>query len=841
MAGIWQGLINQPSFETGTMILLTDGRIMVNENDTKHWHALKPDSRGSYINGAWGVLSDMHYSRLYYASGVLKDGRVVVCGGEYSDAGNDTNTCEIYDPVLNTWKDIPSPPAWALVGDASCCVLPDGRFMIGALTNKSCTIYDPEINSWSIAASKTVRSNEETWILLPDSTIITAQCFPPYKSEKYIIASNTWQDEGAIPVPLVNPNMAEIGPAMLLYNGKVIYFGAEKSGGFGKTAIYTLPGTPTDVGTWEAGPNIPKVAGTTMVCNDCPATLLPNGKVLFTAANYQANNWGSPILFFEYDPDTNTIIQAPTPSNNGSVLYTSRLMLLPTGQVLFSPSSNNMQCYTPDGSPQAAWKPVVTSVASHQLGTTSTIDYYILKGTLLNGWSQANTYGDDCYASTNYPLIRLHNTCSDKMYYARSFNFSTMGVATGSSEECCNFSTENIPDGEYELTVIANGISSIPIAIQLPMTLDKECCSCSEIGINLEPVCEDCVAPPAPPWADCDNCMKWFIPVVITKEIVDLKKEQRLVIQVEITQEIDLCLKGRQQGKLLFTTSLLPKEELKIYHYDRYRQVTSAEQRMSVHTSFRQSVSAIWQSRTTADFSNYSKTISSVRAGADTSGSLLGFLVGSAGVSGSTSNETSTNLRVTADVFNQVASSASFMVEAERSLSISHYEDKEQVDITSRTLRNMNDCRAVNYYIRRVNEVYELVIKVSSIRFKIIDKQFSQTGWMDVSQVDSLADNYKNIVIGILQGQPKVGDTIKDLPCISIPSDGTMIEAELAHCGSCDPEREAALMIALEQAKNASRKVCLEAELIALEVERRKALITKGDLSPFEQLQTATP
>ena len=80
-----------------------------------------------------------------------------------------------------------------------------------------------------------------------------------------------------------------------------------------------------------------------MVCNDCPAVLLPNGKVLFTAANFVAKNWGSPIFFFEYDPVANTIVSAPTPPNNNSYPYTqdpgiywSRLMLLPTGQVLFS-------------------------------------------------------------------------------------------------------------------------------------------------------------------------------------------------------------------------------------------------------------------------------------------------------------------------------------------------------------------------------------------------------------------------------------------------------------------------------------------------------------------------
>jgi hypothetical protein len=130
MAGSWQGLTHQPNFNTSTMILLSDGRVMVQEEATQHWHALSPDIHGSYVNGTWSPLADMSFWRRYYASGMLKDGRIVIIGGEQSGAGGDTNKGEIYDPVSDSWTPIPSPPGWAEVGDASCCILPDGRLMI---------------------------------------------------------------------------------------------------------------------------------------------------------------------------------------------------------------------------------------------------------------------------------------------------------------------------------------------------------------------------------------------------------------------------------------------------------------------------------------------------------------------------------------------------------------------------------------------------------------------------------------------------------------------------------------------------------------------------------------
>jgi len=463
MAGTWQGLVNQPAFNTSTMILLTDGRVMVQEEATKHWHALSPDASGSYVSGTWSTLEDMGFWRRYYASGVLRDGRVLVAGGEQSGDVGDTTKGEIYDPLLDSWTPISSPPGWPTVGDAVTCVLPDGRLMIGALyPSTACAIYDPSTDTWSPAASKATSANEETWVLQPDNTILAAQCWSPYQTEKYIISTDTWQNEGSLPVTIVDSVMHEIGPAMLLYTGKTIYFGAASVGGFGKTVVYSPPSTPTGTGTWATGPNIPKVGGQTIVCNDCPATLLPNGKVLVTAANFLNNAWGSPVVFFEYDPGTNTLAQAPSPPNNNQVVYMSRMMLLPTGEVLFGPSSSNVQCYTPDGGPQEAWRPTISSVVAHD--SIFGADYYLLQGTQLNGLSQANIYGDDCYPATNFPLVRLRNVVSNQAYYARTYDFSTMGVATEAALQSVRFTVTGAPAGNYDLTVIANGISSHPVS-----------------------------------------------------------------------------------------------------------------------------------------------------------------------------------------------------------------------------------------------------------------------------------------------------------------------------------------------------------------------------------------
>jgi hypothetical protein len=54
----------------------------------------------------------MAFWRRYYASGMLKDGRIIIVGGEQDgDTIQDTNKGEIYDPVADTWTAIRRRPA----------------------------------------------------------------------------------------------------------------------------------------------------------------------------------------------------------------------------------------------------------------------------------------------------------------------------------------------------------------------------------------------------------------------------------------------------------------------------------------------------------------------------------------------------------------------------------------------------------------------------------------------------------------------------------------------------------------------------------------------------------
>jgi hypothetical protein len=95
---------------------------------------------------------------------------------------------------------------------------------------------------------------------------------------------------------------------------------------------------------------------------------------------------------------------------------------------------------------------------------------YSLSGRLFNGMSQAVGYGDDASAATNYPIVRIRHLATGKVRYCRTYDHSTMAVATGAAIVSTNFTAPgDIEEGPSELCVVANGISSpcVPLDVRL--------------------------------------------------------------------------------------------------------------------------------------------------------------------------------------------------------------------------------------------------------------------------------------------------------------------------------------------------------------------------------------
>ena len=466
--GRWQPVGNPP-FAADVALLLTDGTVMVHDyEENANWWRLRPDSNGSYVNGTWSSTAPMPagYEPLFFASAVLKDGRVVVIGGEYNaEAPIETSLGALYDPSIDEWVPIEAPQpldTWYALGDAPSVVLPDGTFMIGAITGEQVALFDERTLTWTNVGAfgpdagigKVDQNAEEGWTLLPNGKVLTIdvgvglQVSETTHAELFDPGTREWSSAGSTGMPLAVSNpVYEIGPAILLPNGSVFATGATAN-----TAIYS----PT--GTWAAGPSFPTTAQGQLDIVDGCAALLPNGNVLCAASpgDYQQGS-----NFYEYDGTA--LNQVPsTPNAAADSSFNIFFLVLPTGEVLSTDDSTDIEIYAATGAPNPAWAPTITSAPTTVVrGTT-----YPLRGTQFNGLSQAVAYGDDFQGATNYPLVRIANTASGQVTYGRTHDHSTMGVATGAAAVSTLFEApSSTPTGPSMLVVVANGIASTPVAV----------------------------------------------------------------------------------------------------------------------------------------------------------------------------------------------------------------------------------------------------------------------------------------------------------------------------------------------------------------------------------------
>jgi hypothetical protein len=435
---------------------------MVHQYLSAAWWRLTPDITGSYLNGTWTQLASMPsgYAPLYFGSAVLADGQVVVEGGEYNGGTDDeTNLGAIYNPTTNAWTSIKAPSGWTHIGDASSAVLPDGTFMLGNCG--SCgpfelaqALLDETTLTWTITGTgKADQNSEEGWTLLPTGDVLTVDVWNGTESELYNPNTGDWTLAGSTVAKLVNVPCSEIGPAVLRPDGTVFAVG-----GTSNTAIYD-----SSTGVWTAGPIFSGKLGSV----DGPAAILPDGNVLVDVGPISPC-YASGSKFFEFNGTTLTAVTAPANAADDPS-YVGRLLVLPTGQVLFTDADGtvkNAEIYTTTGTYESAWQPTITSVAT-TLSPGSTNNP--IEGTQFNGLSQGGMYGDDAQMATNYPLVRIENKATRHIFYARTHGHSTMGVATGSTIVSTTFDVPaDIETGASAIFVVANGIPSAakPVTIE---------------------------------------------------------------------------------------------------------------------------------------------------------------------------------------------------------------------------------------------------------------------------------------------------------------------------------------------------------------------------------------
>ncbi len=369
----------------------------------------------------------------------------------FQSISSGTGYAELYDPAANKWSSI-SPADGSASGTlpllssteigyelGPALRLLDGRaFIVGA--NGNTAHYNPSGNSWAPGPvitgtlngiSATFGSDDAPGAILPNGQVIFA---------------------------------ADAGPSPVISTGSAVS-GSAVISGINSTATIQIGWGVTQTSGSQV---IPFGAAVKSVDSPTQVTITQNATGTASGIGLEIGGvYSPPTQLFDFNPNTNTISPVspaiPDAGLQTTPSYATRMLMLPTGQLLFADGSSQLWVYTSDGTAPSSLQPVTTGV-SYSAGV------FTLTGLRLSGQSAGAAYGDDVEMDENYPIVRLENSTGG-VYYCRTTNWSSTEVGPGSTPQTVNFTLNAaVTPGNYSLIVSAAGISSAPTPILITQT-----------------------------------------------------------------------------------------------------------------------------------------------------------------------------------------------------------------------------------------------------------------------------------------------------------------------------------------------------------------------------------
>jgi hypothetical protein len=435
---------------------------------------------------------------------------ILLPGGNILGGSIFTATPYIYSLAANTW----TPAGTKVYNDRSdeegWAVLDDGRVLNYDLfhsvlnNNGYAELYNPATNSWSSISPADGSANGTLAVL--SSSALGFELGPLLRlldgrmmviganqhTALYTSSTNTWAmgpdmigSISNVYGTIANAKFgADDAPAAALPNGHLI-IGTDAGANPVVLSSITTAGSPVvtvsstaglQLGWAVAGSAVARGSSIVSVDSSTQVTLSANAKTTTTSNLTFGGVFSSPMLLFDFNPNNGKMspMNVPDPNLPFIPAFVTRMLVLPTGQLLFNDSSNQPWVYTPQGAPPDSALPMITGVVANGGGS------YTLTGTQLNGQSAGAAYGDDAQMNENYPIVRLQTAlpvnaiCNPqaqncRVYYARASNWSSVAVGGGTTPQTVNFTLPaGIPAGKYLLTVTGAGITSPPVTLDVP-------------------------------------------------------------------------------------------------------------------------------------------------------------------------------------------------------------------------------------------------------------------------------------------------------------------------------------------------------------------------------------
>ena len=240
----------------------------------------------SFQSNTWTVVTPLttprgnfETSNLNQGAVVLQDGRVLACNGSTDGVSQDTNTCEVYDPLANTWTLTESIGGSSETGIHQMVLLRTGKVLTVLDDGLSSSLFDPSSGTWTPSLDALpVLQERGNLVMLSDGRVL--YCGSTNSDGVSVRNGTDLRSDGGFVDPLArnydDTSMGHI--AVLLSGGRVLVAGGINSSSQILSSAETFDPTQGQGGTFTAttSMNIPRLqANALLVANPAPLISQP--------------------------------------------------------------------------------------------------------------------------------------------------------------------------------------------------------------------------------------------------------------------------------------------------------------------------------------------------------------------------------------------------------------------------------------------------------------------------------------------------------------------------------------------------------------------------------------
>jgi hypothetical protein len=327
---------------------------------------------------------------------------------------------------------------------------------------------------------------------------------------------------------------------------------------------------------------------------------------------------------------------------------------------------------------------------------------------------------------------------------------------------------------------------------------------------------------------------------------------QEVLVVVTLRFRLERCSGPLTLGNLLYTTTLLPGEQVRLLTTDRNSRFSFNEDTQAKGEEYNTSQESFFLAGMADSMSNLSvlegaREDTAFRSQLEKSGSHSGLHLGWLDVGGWVSATS-----YDAEAAKRFASSLKEHAETSSSLSISEVatrreiqgQQQERYEAASRVFSNPNTCHAVTYLFYRIDKIETVRFKLVAIERKVYDPAcpngvskrpygsengdgYGHNGPVSYEVRDAALSQVANELRGegIINGDGhctrEIVETLSWERVVRLPTPGVTVKACLDECNACEPERHRAIELELENQELENLKLRRQIELLERSEEYR--------------------